>query len=259
MHVVIEFEEHLATVKDTRIEEQLRLHADDVTLKLTAIMDLEKLVKEYKAEHAEIQRAAAQFGMFLKAYSMTVYNDATIAYLDYLIKEERGKVEAGGHPRRLDSLMKDRREYEEMINSLTASIQNKQQTDPSFQRLTDKQVQDKVEELYKLKHFGENLRKVNASITAAHEATYRELPFRVRGGSGQGWVRRNRPYSMAKSSMRPQQSMAMRPGPPRKPSMSQPVSLMCMKLEEIDMRADTVQKSSNSSYVGALKGFFVRS
>jgi len=179
LHVLYELKEHMATVTDSEIERQLRANADDVTLKQTAITELEKVTEEYRAEHKQIQQAAAQFGIFLKKHSITPYNDKTLAYLDFMIKEERAKVEAGGNRKKLDGLEEDRRKHEETVKVLTLNMKNNPKCGP----LSEEGVDRQVNQLYNLKHFGKNLRAVKQTIASAHEATYRERPFRV-GGRG---------------------------------------------------------------------------
>lgn len=56
--------------------------------------------------------------------------------------------------------------------------------DPNCRLLDEQGVNDLVKQLYRLKHFGAELRKVKEGITAAHEATYRERPYRVKGSRG---------------------------------------------------------------------------
>jgi hypothetical protein len=56
--------------------------------------------------------------------------------------------------------------------------------DPNCGLLDEQGVNDLVSQLYSLKHFGAELRKVKEGITAAHEATYRERPYRVKGSRG---------------------------------------------------------------------------
>ncbi|EPE30994.1 P-loop containing nucleoside triphosphate hydrolase [Glarea lozoyensis ATCC 20868] len=180
MHVLYELHEQTGIVKDLEIEKQLNDHADDLTIRQAATYKAEKLINEYEGEHAQIQKAAAQFGLFLKKYSITPYNDATLDYLDVLIKEENGKVQAGGNTRKLDTLKKDRAKHVEIIKVLTESMKS----DPNCRLLDEHGVNQLVTDLYSLPHFGRNLKSVKRSITAAHEATYRERPYRVKGSRG---------------------------------------------------------------------------
>lgn len=175
LHVLYELREHMATVKDSEIERQLGVHADEVLLKQTAIEKLKEVRKEYRSEHDQLRKAAARFGIFLKKYSITPYNDATLAYLDFLIKEEHAKIQAGGNDRKLRGLEADRQKHVETVDILTRNMAN----DSKCRLLDEAGVDRLVKKLYNLKHFGSNLESVKRNITEAHEATYREMPYRV--------------------------------------------------------------------------------
>lgn len=150
LHVLYELKEETANVTDSEIEKQLRAHADDVTLKQTAIQELQNLIREYRHEHERIQRAAAQFGIFLWKYSITPYNDATLSYLDFLIKDEEAKVHAGGNRKKLDALREDYQKHEEMVMVLKLNMKQ----DVNSKALTEEEVDKLVKKLYSLKHFG---------------------------------------------------------------------------------------------------------
>ena len=177
MHVLYELDEEFITVEDPEVEKQVRANADDVTLRETAINSLKFQIQEYREEQALIRKAAVQFGWFLRKNSITPYNDALLAYLDHLIKEEEAKVQAGGNRKRLDALQEDRIKHEEEIQILKDNLL-RDPDDPSCRPLTQQDVNHKVQELYHLKHVGKNLEGVIKSISAAHEATYREMPHR---------------------------------------------------------------------------------
>ncbi|MCJ1360029.1 MAG: hypothetical protein MMC33_010032 [Icmadophila ericetorum] len=183
LHVLYELHERKFTVNDSEIERQLRENASDVTLRLTAIKQAEEVIREYRNEHEQIQQAAIHFGMFLKKYSITPINDATLSYLDFLIKEEKAKVEAGGSKRRLEALQEDRQRYEENIKVLTANMKS----NGNYKPLDEAGVDRVIKHLYNLKHFGKNLKSVQQTITTAHQSTYREMPYRVKVKGSWGW------------------------------------------------------------------------
>ncbi|KAN0070520.1 hypothetical protein V8E54_011389, partial [Elaphomyces granulatus] len=221
LHVLYELIEYTATVKDNEIEKQMKKNADDVTLRQTAIKKLKELILEYEEEQGEIQNAAAQFCMFLKKHSLTPYNDATLEYLDFLIKEERVKVQAAEakgilaktNVKRLEALEEDRRKHEELIKVLTSHLNS---NDTNWQPLTEEGAEELVQKLYGLKHFGKNLRSVKQAIAAAHESTYREIPFRVNGPGTRG------SYSLplALMSRQPSQSHEIRMAVRQKPQIA---------------------------------------
>ncbi|KAH8669776.1 hypothetical protein BGZ60DRAFT_538625 [Tricladium varicosporioides] len=176
MHILYELKESTKTVTDTEIERQLRDHASDVQLKQTAIKNLQQTILEYENEHEQIRKAAAQFGMFLKKYSITAYNDKTVEYLKYLIKDEEAKVRAGGKRNKLQALEEDLKKHQETVKILEDNMRN----NANWQPLDERGVDRLIRQLYSLKHFGHNLRSVKNTTAAAHQATYREIPYRVK-------------------------------------------------------------------------------
>jgi hypothetical protein len=179
-----ELKEHRVTVTDSTIEHQLRDHATDMTLRTTAITKLHRTVDEYQREHDTIRDAAVKFGVFLKKQSITPINDATEAYLLYLIKAERDKVDVGGNTTKLNALEADLRRHKEAIAVRTSSINSKSPTARSGTAVDDDMTEDGVQrlvrKLYSLKHFGKNLQSLQHGTTLAHEATNREKPLMVK-------------------------------------------------------------------------------
>ncbi|KAI1802416.1 hypothetical protein F4811DRAFT_573088 [Daldinia bambusicola] len=180
LHVLFELEEYLATVTDTEVERQIEANANDVILREAAIQGLNNLIAEYKEEHTTIQNASARFGVFLKKYSITPYNDTTLEYLDMLIRDEEMKVHVGGNRKRLDDLLEDRRAHEELVDILTRNMDKKYEL--QYQVLNEAGVESLVSRLYALPHFGANLQAVKNTISTAHEATNRERPIQVNRG-----------------------------------------------------------------------------
>ncbi|KAI8635426.1 hypothetical protein F5Y19DRAFT_482655 [Xylariaceae sp. FL1651] len=181
LHVLYELEEYMATVTDTEVERQLQENANDVVLRQTAIKNLDTLIAEYKDEHEKIQHAAASFGVFLKKHAITPYNDATLEYLDMLIRDEEAKVQVGGDRLRLETLIDDRAHHEELVKVLTRNMNNN--LGSQYDSVLDQAgVARKVKELYQLKHFGKNLQAVKDTIASAHQSTYRERPYQISKG-----------------------------------------------------------------------------
>lgn len=176
LHVLYELHEETITVIDDGIQRQLATHADEITLQKTAVKQKERLVEEYRKEREVIRDAAARFCVFLKNKSIAPYNDALVAYLDFLIKEEQAKVQAGGSDKRLLSLTLERQKHTEAIEVLTRHMDGH----AVAEELDEGGVDRLVKGLYGLEHFGENLKQMKQGITAAHQATYREKPVTVR-------------------------------------------------------------------------------
>jgi hypothetical protein len=121
-------------------------------------------------------RAAANFCDFLKNNSLAPYNDALIAYLDFLIKEEQAKVSADGNNKQLLSLTEERHKHEEAIQVITRTMNST----AAWNDLSEGGVDRIVQSLYNLEHFGENLHKMKQGIATAHQVTYRERPYTVK-------------------------------------------------------------------------------
>lgn len=179
LHFIYELESYQTTIIDLGIEQQLKSHASDIELKRAAIQNREVMVEEYKAEHEEIQRAAAKFGIFMKEKSILPYNDATVAYLDMLIEAEQGKVDAGGGDRNkntLKALQEDKGKHLELVDVLEKSMQGRGAAKP----IDQDEVNRIVKQLYNLKHFGKTLEDLQTNIAYTHAATNRENPHRVK-------------------------------------------------------------------------------
>lgn len=186
LHVHTELEEKMVTVKDEAVEERLAKNECDITLKEAAIQNLKNKIAEARYEYKEIQDAAVRFGLFLKKNSITPYNDAMLAYLEHLIKEEVDKVNvAGGGRERLEGLLRHRLEHLQQVEVLTKNMES----GSNNELLDEAGVEDLVEHLYQLKHWGKNLRDIKDNAEANHLATYRERPYRLQGrNSSSSWA-----------------------------------------------------------------------
>jgi hypothetical protein len=183
LHVLYELKPAQKTIKSKEVESKLKDAKSDMEKKEIAIAEKELVIKEIKAEYDEIAHAAIQFCIFLKKNSITPYNDATLEYLEIMIKEERGKVAVGGARTKLEALEKYRAQYQEKVNILTKKMES---GDDSV-LLSDKEVHEKVQHLYKLKHYGENLRAIKTIVSRAHRNTFRETPHNI-PVKAKGWV-----------------------------------------------------------------------
>lgn len=195
LHVLYELEEYTIDVNDETIEKLILSKATEAEKKEAAITRHKKLAAEYQGELDQIQEAAAYFCLFLRRNAITPINDATLEYLQILIKNEEGKIaagEAGGllvdeNRRTLQALRNDRERHLQLLAALKASMGN--DSDGQSQALTEAEVSKAVQRLYALPRFGEMLKDVKDDIASAHQATYRERPYRVdksrrSGGAG---------------------------------------------------------------------------
>lgn len=176
LHVLYELKEETQTVKDDSIDVAMRKQENAITLKQRAIENMAKAISEFEQEHRAIQTAAARFSLFLKKHSITYYNDATIEYLDHLIKQELEKVQAGGSSARLKDLERYKMEYAQQVEIFAFNLQA-----GKGEKLLDADgVQREVQKLYALKHYGKNLRRMRALVEETHDATFREKPYQVK-------------------------------------------------------------------------------
>ena len=178
IHTISELEEKVVTMKDEAVEEQLVQNVQDITLREVAIENRKNMIAEVDYEYQEIQHTAVRLSLFLKQNSITPYNDERLAYLDRLIKKETEEVNIAGASReRLDSLLRQRLEHIHLIEVLRKNMEG-----GANEELLDKAgVENLVEHLYKLKHWGKNLRDIEGNTEATHLTAYRERPYRLRG------------------------------------------------------------------------------
>ncbi|XDG00479.1 hypothetical protein ABKA04_000094 [Annulohypoxylon sp. FPYF3050] len=172
LHVMYHLNEVAVTVPDPEIQKLITQDCDTIKTKQDAIRRKEEAIEKYRLEHSKIQQAAVDFSFFLKANSITPYNDAMIEYLDLLIKQEKDKISAGGTIDRLERLERSRQEYRQLIETVQMSLKKNDE-----QRIISRdEVEIRVKELFDLKYYGEQLRKAVSVIDKAHSGTYREKP-----------------------------------------------------------------------------------
>ena len=176
LHVLYELRpgEKTYMSEDTRMK--LNAAVSDMERKEIAIAEKEAFIAAIKAEHEEIEQAAIRFCLFLKKNSITPYNDATLDYLAFMIKEEQGKVAAGGNPTKLDSLERYRNQYQEQVKILTERMQK----GSGFEIWTEQQVRHHVDQLYLLKYYGSQLQQIKTVVKKTHGSTFREESHPVR-------------------------------------------------------------------------------
>ncbi|EPE05478.1 aaa atpase domain containing protein [Ophiostoma piceae UAMH 11346] len=175
MHICYELEEYTAMVTDTEAQRLFAQNESDIIVKQAALHRAETNIREYRAEHTKIQEAAARFGIFLKKHSITLYNDATLEYLDMLIDEEKQKSRVSRQKSKLEALRNSRAAHIELVKTLESSMA----TCDGAAQLDEAGVEALVQSLYDLEHFGKMLRDVKEGVVEAYQATYRERPFRV--------------------------------------------------------------------------------
>ncbi|KAM0553118.1 hypothetical protein ACHAPJ_007667 [Fusarium lateritium] len=184
MHVLYELKEVKVQVKDSEIERRLKANANDVTLRLEAIERARVLQEDFRYEHQQLREATARFLAYLKRHAITPINDATEAYYNELIKAEENNIQAGkdakmnvdGYKKRLEHLIEDREAHLQLTETIKQNMHAPRE--PVERLLTQQGVEELVEKLYNLNHWGKNLRIIKNIITTSKNAAYRERPIR---------------------------------------------------------------------------------
>ena len=183
LHIRYELKPDTVMVTDSFVEKELLQNANSTQVQERLLQSKKRVIAEFHREHEAIKQAASEFTLFLRCYSITPYNDATVEYLDFLIKDEKPKVQMGGNRKRLDELERYRSEHLEMVEVLSQNVDHGRQ-----QVLDEAGVERLVNKLYGLKHFGSSLRQIREVIDDAGTASFREKPYRVGGFNVTTWA-----------------------------------------------------------------------
>ncbi|KAK8063208.1 hypothetical protein PG996_007860 [Apiospora saccharicola] len=170
---------------DPDVQAKIAANASSVAVKKEATKALKKRVKDLETTLKEFQDAAIKFGLYLKKKSISPYNDAMIEYLDFLINDEKRQIahcNANGvdvkkNEERLDALVQSRSNYEQRIKILEREMSK---SDESYALLDEQGVDDQVQKLYNLKHFGKNLKAMREMVDWSKTAGFREQELRPR-------------------------------------------------------------------------------
>lgn len=149
---------------------------DEAQAKAAALQALDKQIAEFNEEHRMIQEAAAKFTVYMQKNSITVYNDATLAYLRHLIKDEDNKVQMGGDDTRLEALKKEMEQYKAYVEIISKARERGVPGAVPDEKGVSKITQD----LYCMKHYGKDLKRVADTVSRAYAATFRETAYHVR-------------------------------------------------------------------------------
>ncbi|KAH8730675.1 hypothetical protein GQ44DRAFT_767855 [Phaeosphaeriaceae sp. PMI808] len=183
LHIRYELKHATSMVIDTYVKQELLQNANDIQIQERLINSKQRIIKEFEQEHRTIKEAAIHFTLFLRRHSITPYNDAAVEYLDFLIKDEKAKVQLGGRRARLDGLERYRSEHLEMVEILSQNIDHGRQ-----QILDEAGIERLVHQLYGLKHYGKSLQDIRNVIDDAGSASFREKPYRVGGFHVTEWA-----------------------------------------------------------------------
>ncbi|XP_065658145.1 uncharacterized protein LOC100209799 [Hydra vulgaris] len=170
MHIYYESKEVLKIIERLEVVEMLKSKLSELEKKEMVIKHLKNEINELDKESNYILESSAKFESFLKNSAITQYNDATLRYLDYLIKEETDKVNNGSCNKTLNSLNNMRNTYKEKSNNLESS------GDTNVVNVSE--IQSRIDKLYNLKHSGEYLQKSRLITSCTHKlsANNQEIP-----------------------------------------------------------------------------------
>lgn len=176
---MVEYSKTSETSTDPQVQAALSNNGNLATAKEAQIRALQKQMAELQHEHNFIQEASAKFSVYMKKNSITHYNDATIEYMEVLIKDERSKVRNGESRQRLERLEKDKIQYESYVAAMESG--KKLGTGSATTVLDEHGVAALVNQLYNLKHYGRMLRDISKVVGQAYKANFRERPYRISG------------------------------------------------------------------------------
>lgn len=179
---MVEYSATSETTTDPQVQAALNNTNGIASAKEAQIKALQTQIAELRQEHQFIQEAAAKFSIYMKNHSITHYNDATIEYMEQLIRDERSKLRAGETRNRLDRLERDKAQYETYVTTMEAgkvSIGSRHQA--SATDLDERGVALLVQQLYNLKHYGQMLKNISKVVGNAYAANFRERPHRIHG------------------------------------------------------------------------------
>ncbi|KAF8451426.1 hypothetical protein BGX38DRAFT_1091788 [Terfezia claveryi] len=176
LHILYELRPAQKVIRSKDTERKLATATTEMEKKEIAIAEKQNFIAAIKAEYEEIEGAAIRFSLFLKKNSITPYNDATLDYLGFMIKEERGKVAVGGDPTKLDNLEKYRVQYQQQVKILSERMESGK----DCELLTAPEVHKRVQALYDLQYYGSQLSQIQSVVRKTHGDTFREESHNVR-------------------------------------------------------------------------------
>ncbi|RPB20399.1 hypothetical protein L211DRAFT_813285 [Terfezia boudieri ATCC MYA-4762] len=176
LHILYELRPEQKVIRSKDTERKLATATTEMEKKAIAIADKQKFIAAIKGEYEKIEGDAIRFSLFLKKNSITPYNDATLDYLGFMIKEEKGKVAVGGDPTKLDNLEKYRVQYQQQVKILSERMESGK----DCELLTAQEVHKRVQELYNLHYYGTQLRQIQSVVRKTHGDTFREESHNVR-------------------------------------------------------------------------------
>ena len=170
MHIYYETKEVSKMVTDESIVQLLKSNLSEEEKKRRMIESKTDEVYELDEELKEIEKCSVKFAGFLKHNAITPYNDAMIAYLNHLIREEKDEINCGGSDQQLKSIELSLESYNHQIEILNREMK-KGETGCIIE------IEDLIENLKGLKHSGRHLNDALAAGSASYQSSceYQEI------------------------------------------------------------------------------------
>jgi hypothetical protein len=169
LHVLWKVIRRSVKVQDEAVIQSINENAPAADIVKTALRSRKERVEKYCGERAFIRKAASRFCLYLDTTSVKPVDFATREYLDQLIEEERGKVQAGGNVRRLCHLRVERQQHVDEVKSLLSKHQG---VEARAKSLKQDDVDAMIKQLYELELVGpelklavENLQKIERAAS----------------------------------------------------------------------------------------------
>lgn len=175
MHTTSQYNQINIMVENSGVCDMIDRNASTRDIKDQAIKNLKNLIVELEDEHAQIERIAARFGVFLEKNSITLCNDARAEYLRFLINEQKRLAPEFRDENLIRQLGISLETYQEEVNKLKRAMKfgdTSQCPDLSM-------VEASIKQLYSLKHSGPTIKGVGESAINATTRTKREVSHRI--------------------------------------------------------------------------------
>ena len=176
MHITYQYNQVSKKVENQDVRNMIRTNASTRDIKARAIQDLQNLIGELKDEHAQIEKIAAKFGVFLQQNSITSYNHARAEYLTFHINEQKKLTPEFRDEKLIAQLELSLKTYNEEVNTLIKAMQSGDES----QVLDISTIESSIKQLYGLKHSGPIIKNVGRSAIKASTRTRREVSHRIK-------------------------------------------------------------------------------
>ncbi|KAH7401648.1 hypothetical protein BKA66DRAFT_451131 [Pyrenochaeta sp. MPI-SDFR-AT-0127] len=186
LHIKYEYENGTMEIDDPSVLAALQSNATQREKQEAVIASKKRYVEELEVELRTIRDAAAQFSVFLARNAIMPINDATTAYLDHQMEQEKGKMQVGGSRDKYDRLVEYRRQYEQEVTTLKEYMERGE----NHKLLDPKGVEQLVEKLFALQYYGAQFQRVREVVDESQVTVVREKPYVMQAKPH--WIQRNK-------------------------------------------------------------------